>query len=176
MELLEQHFDTAFSAPNGIQKLRELILTLAMQGKLVPQDPSDAPTSQLLKEIEAEKRRLAKAGKIKAPKLLPEITPSDAPYALPQGWQWVRLGAVGNIFNGNSINASEKEAKYAGAKGLPYIATKDVGYGFDPLDYENGVCIPVGEDKFRVAHEGAVLICAEGGIAGKKGVLRDRDI
>lgn len=176
MELLEQHFDTAFSAPNGIQKLRELILTLAMQGKLVPQHRSDEPTSQLLKEIAAEKKRLAKEGKIKAPKPLPEITSSDAPYALPQGWQWVRLGAVGNIFNGNSINASEKEAKYAGAKGLPYIATKDVGYGFDPLDYGNGICIPVGEDKFRVAHEGAVLICAEGGSAGKKCGLTDRDI
>ena len=176
MELLEQHFDTAFSAPNGIQKLRELILTLATQGKLVPQDPSDAPASQLLKEIEAEKKRLTKEGKIKAPKQLPEITSSDAPYALPQGWQWVRLGSVGNIFNGNSINALEKEAKYAGAKGLPYIATKDVGYGFDPLDYENGICIPVGEDKFRVAHQNAVLICAEGGSAGKKCGLTDRDI
>jgi type I restriction enzyme, S subunit len=176
MELLEQHFDTAFSAANGIQKLRELILTLAMQGKLVPQHRSDAPASQLLKEIEAEKKRLAKEGKIKAPKPLPEITSSDAPYALPQGWQWVWLGSVGNIFNGNSINASEKEAKYAGAKGLPYIATKDVGYGFDPLDYENGIFIPVGEDKFRLAHEGAVLICAEGGSAGKKCGLTDRDI
>lgn len=176
MELLEQHFDTAFSAPNGIQKLRELILTLAMQGKLVPQDPRYAPTSQLLKDIDAEKKRLAKEGKIKAPKPLPEILPSDAPYALPQSWQWVRLGFVGNIFNGNSINSSEKEAKYAGAKGLPYIATKDVGYGFDPLDYENGICIPVREDKFRVAHEGAVLICAEGGSAGKKCGLTDRDI
>ena len=176
MELLEQHFDTAFSAPNGVQKLRELILTLAMQGKVVPQQPSDAPTSQLLKEIEAEKKRLAKEGKIKAPKPLPEITPGDAPYALPQGWRWVRLGSIGNIFNGNSINASEKEAKYAGAKGLPYIATKDVGYGFDPLDYENGICIPVGEDKFRLAHGGAVLICAEGGSAGKKCGLTDRDI
>ena len=176
MELLEQHFDTAFSAPNGIQKLRELILTLAMQGKLVPQDPRDAPTSQLLKKIDAEKKRLAKEGKIKAPKPLPEITSNDAPYMLSQGWQWVRLGSVGNIFNGNSINASEKEAKYAGAKGLPYIATKDVGYGFDPLDYENGIRIPVGEDKFRVAHESAVLICAVGGSAGKKCGLTDRDI
>lgn len=176
MELLEQHFDTAFSAPNGIQKLRELILTLAMQGKLVPQEPKDAPTSQLRKEIEAEKKRLAKEGKIKAPKPLPVISSSDEPYALPQGWHWVRLGSVGNIFNGNSINATEKEAKYAGAKGLPYIATKDVGYGFDPLDYENGICIPVGEDKFRVAREGAVLICAEGGSAGKKCGLTDRDI
>jgi type I restriction enzyme S subunit len=176
MELVEQHFDTAFSAPNGIQKLRELILTLAMQGKLVPQEARDVPASQLLKEIEAEKKRLAKEGKIKAPKPLPEITSSDAPYALPQDWQWVRLGSVGNIFNGNSINASEKEAKYAGAKGLPYIATKDVGYGFDPLDYENGICIPIGQDKFRLAHEGAVLICAEGGSAGKKCGLTDRDI
>ena len=68
MELLEQHFDTAFSAPNGVQKLRELILTLAMQGKLVPQDTRDSPASQLLKEIEVEKKQLAKAGKIKAPK------------------------------------------------------------------------------------------------------------
>ena len=175
-ELLERHFDTAFSAANGIQKLRELILTLAMQGKLVPQEPKDAPTSQLLKEIETEKKRLVKEGKIKAPKPLPVISSSDEPYALPQGWQWVRLGSVGNIFNGNSINATEKEAKYAGAKGLPYIATKDVGYGFDPLDYENGICIPVGENKFRVAHEGTVLICAEGGSAGKKCGLTDRDI
>lgn len=176
LDLLEQHFDAAFSAPNGIKKLRELILTLAMQGKLVAQDPSDPSASELLKEIEAEKKLLVKDGKIKAPKPLTEISSGDAPYALPQGWQWVRLGSVGNIFNGNSINASEKEAKYAGAKGLPYIATKDVGYGFDPLDYENGICIPVDEDKFRVAHEGAVLICAEGGSAGKKCGLTNRDI
>jgi type I restriction enzyme S subunit len=59
---------------------------------------------------------------------------------------------------------------------MPYIATKDVGYGFDPFDYENGICIPIGEDKFRVAHEGAVLICAEGGSAGKKCGMTDRDI
>jgi type I restriction enzyme S subunit len=176
MGFLEQHFDTAFSAPNGVQNLRELILTLAMQGKLVPQETRDSPASQLLKEIEVEKKQLAKAGKIRAPKPLQQITPGDASYALPTGWQWVRLGLVGNIFNGNSINASEKEAKYAGAKGLPYIATKDVGYGFDPLDYENGIRIPVSEEQFRVAHKGAVLICAEGGSAGKKCGLTDRDI
>lgn len=176
MEVLEQHFDTAFSAPDGIQKLRELILALAMLGKLVPQDQNDSPASELLKSIEAEKKRLVKERKLKAPKPLSEITASDAPYALPQGWQWVRLGVVGSIFNGNSINASEKESKYAGADGLPYIATKDVGYGFDPLDYDNGICIPLDEAKFRIAHKGAVLICAEGGSAGKKCGLTDRDI
>jgi type I restriction enzyme, S subunit len=92
MELLEQHFDTAFSAQNGIQKLRELILTLALQGRLVPQEPRDAPASQLLKEIEAEKKRLAKLGKIKAPKPLLEITAEDIPRHLPDGWVWVRNG------------------------------------------------------------------------------------
>lgn len=176
MELLEQHFDTAFAAPDGIKKLRELILTLAMQGKLVPQDPNDPPASQLLKKIETEKKRLVKECKIKAPKPLPEIKPVEVPYQLPEGWEWVRLGTVGNIFNGNSINAAEKDAKYAGAKGLPYIATKDVGYGLDLIDYENGICIPDGEEKFKVAHQGAVLICAEGGSAGKKCGSTDRDI
>lgn len=175
-ELLEQHFDTAFAAPDGIKKLRELILTLAMQGKLVPQDPNDPPASQLLKAIEAEKSRLWRDGKIKAPKPLPEITPKEMPYALPQGWKWVRLGAVGNIFNGNSINASEKDANYRGVEGTPYIATKDVGYGVEPLDYENGVFIPENQKQFRIARKGAVLICAEGGSAGRKCGITERDI
>lgn len=176
MDLLEQHFDTAFAAPDGIPRLRELILKLAMQGKLVPQDPNDSPASELLRSIEAEKKRLVKERKIKAPKTLPDITASDEPYSLPHGWQWVRLGAIGNIFNGNSINASEKESKYTGVEGLPYIATKDVGYGFDPLDYNNGIWIPPDEERFRITHQGAVLICAEGGSAGKKCGLTDRDI
>lgn len=175
-DLLEQHFETAFAAPDGVPRLRELILKLAMQGKLVPQDPNDSPASELLRSIDAEKKRLVRQREIKAPKTLPEVTASDEPYSLPHGWQWVRLGAIGNIFNGNSINASEKESKYAGVEGLPYIATKDVGYGFEPLDYDNGICIPPDEEKFRIAHQGAVLICAEGGSAGKKCGLTDRDI
>ena len=70
MELLEKHFDLAFTAPNGVQKLRELILTFAMQGKLVPQDPNDQPASELLKAIEAEKQRLAQTEEIKISKPL----------------------------------------------------------------------------------------------------------
>lgn len=50
MNLLEKHFDLAFAAPDGIQKLRELILTLAMQGKLVPQNPDDQPASTRRRE------------------------------------------------------------------------------------------------------------------------------
>jgi len=92
MKLLEKHFDTAFAAPNGIKKLRELILTLAMQGKLVPQDPNDQTARELLKEIAAEKKRLVKERKIKEPKPLPEIKPEEVPCELPKGWEWVRLG------------------------------------------------------------------------------------
>jgi type I restriction enzyme S subunit len=101
-ELLEQHFDTAFAAPNGIKKLRELILTLAMQGKLVPQDPSEQPASELLQEIEAEKQRLVEEGKIKKPKRLPPIREEEKPYALPQGWEWVRFGNIAVIERGGS--------------------------------------------------------------------------
>jgi type I restriction enzyme S subunit len=90
-QLLEQHFDTAFAAPDGIAKLRELILTLAMQGRLVEQDPNDLPASELLKEIQAEKEQLVKAGKIKKPKPLPPIKPEEMPYELPKGWEWVRI-------------------------------------------------------------------------------------
>jgi type I restriction enzyme, S subunit len=89
--LLEKHFDLAFSAPNGVQKLRALILTFAMQGKLVPQDPSDQPASELLKAIEAEKQRLVKEGKIKQPKSLPEIKLDEVPHTIPENWEWVRI-------------------------------------------------------------------------------------
>jgi type I restriction enzyme, S subunit len=92
MMLLERHFDAAFAAPDGIKKLRELILTLAMQGKLVPQDPNDEPASELLKAIEVEKQRLIKEGKIKQPKQLSDIKLEEMPYELSKGWEWIRLG------------------------------------------------------------------------------------
>jgi len=75
----------------GIKKLRELILELAVRGKLVPQDPSDEPASALLKKIETEKIKLVKEGKIKKQKPLPSITEEEKPFELPEGWKWVRL-------------------------------------------------------------------------------------
>lgn len=159
--LLEDYQSIA-DTPDAIARLRPFILELATRGQLVPQDPEDEPAAELLKQIASERARLRKA------KPLSEIARDEVPFTLPLGWLWVRLGTIGSIFNGNSINAAEKAAKYAGARGLPYIATKDVGYGLDPLDYENGIRIPIGEEKFKVAHQGAVLICAEGGSAGKK--------
>ena len=78
----------------GIKKLRELILELAVRGKLVPQDPNDEPASELLKRIAAEKAELVKQGKIKKQKPLPEISEDEKPFELPEGWEWVRLSDI----------------------------------------------------------------------------------
>lgn len=81
----------------GIKKLRELILELAVRGKLVEQDPSDEPASVLLDRIAKEKARLVKEGKIKKPKKLPEIAEEEKPFELPWNWSWVRLGNISQI-------------------------------------------------------------------------------
>ena len=90
------------TAPDGVAKLRELILTLAVQGKLLPQDPSDEPASVLLKKIRAEKDRLIAEGKIKRDKPLAEIAEEEKPFELPQGWAWVRFGDIAGIERGGS--------------------------------------------------------------------------
>lgn len=130
MELLKKYFDTAFAAPDGIKKLRELILTLAMQGKLVPQDQNDQPASKLLKEIENKKKQLFKEGKIKVPKTLSEIMPEETPYKLPKGWEWVRLGNISTKLTDGSHNPP----KDAGS-GFPMLSSQNVNYG--KIDFSN---------------------------------------
>ena len=92
--LLIEHFHLLAAGPGGVPKLRELILNLAVRGKLVPQDPSDEPASELLKRVQAEKARLVAEGKIKKDKPLPEIGEGEIPYELPQGWQWSRMADI----------------------------------------------------------------------------------
>ncbi|MDI7384709.1 restriction endonuclease subunit S [Cronobacter dublinensis] len=91
----------------GIKKLRELILELAVRGKLVPQDPNDEPASELLKRIAAEKAELVKQGKIKKQKPLPEISEDEKPFELPEGWEWVRLGDAVEVINGRAYKKNE---------------------------------------------------------------------
>ncbi len=95
MQVLEKYFDTAFDATDGIKKLRELILTLAMQGKIVPQDPNDQPASELLKGIEEEKQQLIKDGKIKKSKPLGQIQESEIPFEIPSNWKWRHIRDIG---------------------------------------------------------------------------------
>jgi len=93
-DLLEQHFDTAFAAPDGIAKLRELILTLAMQGKLVEQDPSDMPASELLEEIEEQARRMLDTRKVKYRDITENPDILEMQYAIPQTWIWTKFRDV----------------------------------------------------------------------------------
>ncbi|AWI81818.1 hypothetical protein CEW87_22170 [Parazoarcus communis] len=91
---LLQHFDRVAQAPGGVARLRELILTLAVQGKLVPQDPADEPASQLLERISAEKAQLVREWKIRKEKPLAAIAEEEKPFSLPAGWEWARFGEL----------------------------------------------------------------------------------
>ena len=100
----------------GIKKLRELILELAVRGKLVPQAPNDEPASVLLKRIQAEKAKLIAEDKIKKEKPLAPISEDEKPFELPKGWEWVRNHQLFQLRKGR-IPKSFNESRI----GLPYL-------------------------------------------------------
>ncbi|MDO6559404.1 restriction endonuclease subunit S [Paraglaciecola chathamensis] len=91
----------------GIIKLRELILELAVRGKLVPQDPNDEPASELLKKVAAEKAKLVEVGKIKGAKSLLEINDGDVIYNPPKGWTWSRMGDLAQFQKGYAFKSKD---------------------------------------------------------------------
>ena len=115
------NFGHLADAPNGVRKLRELILQLAVQGKLVPQDPNDEPASVLLENIETAKERLVSEGRIKLPKTLPPISEDGVPFELPRAWEWCRFGALGLI--GSSSRVHKKDWK---SKGVPFLRAREI--------------------------------------------------
>jgi len=111
---------------HGIKKLRELILELAVRGKLMPQDPTDEPACVLLEKIAKEKTRLVKEGKIKKQKKLPKINEDEEPFELPNGWQWVRLQDVSTYIQRG------KGPKYANHGKVQVVSQKCIQWsGFD---------------------------------------------
>ena len=140
--MLLSNLDLLATAPGGVTRLRELILTLAVQGKLVPQDPADEPASRLLLKIRAEKDRLIAEGKIKRDKPLAAIAEGEKPFGLPVGWEWVRMGEVVEVFDSLRKPVTKEDRQpgpypYYGASGIvDYVSA----YIFDePL-------VLVGED------------------------------
>lgn len=89
----------------GIKKLRELILELAVRGKLVPQNSGDETASTLLKKIEIEKNRLIKTKSIKASKIQGSIT--EIPFEVPKNWEWCFLYDLGRIVGGGTPKSGE---------------------------------------------------------------------
>jgi len=121
---LVRHFDLIAQASGGVARLRELILTLAVQGKLVPQDPSDEPASELLKKIKAEKDRLIAEGKIKRDKPLAEIADEEKPFELPEGWEWVRLNSLLQKIGAGSTPLGGKEVYVS--TGVKFLRSQNV--------------------------------------------------
>ncbi|EPQ8265291.1 restriction endonuclease subunit S [Vibrio alginolyticus] len=112
----------------GVKKLRELILELAVRGKLVPQDPSDEPASVLLERIAEEKAQLVKEKKIKKQKKLEAINDEEQSFERPQGWAIARLGSLCTKLTDGSHNP----AKDAGS-GYPMFSSQNVH--FRSLDF-----------------------------------------
>ena len=105
--VLSEHLPLLASAPEGIQKLRGLILELAVRGKLVPQDPDDEPASELLKRISLERARLEVSTPRKKGGQTPHVRESERPFALPDGWEWSRIGELSSVVRGVSYDKSQ---------------------------------------------------------------------
>ena len=125
------------------QQLKNSILQMAVQGKLVPQDPNDEPASVLLKRIRAEKEALIKAGKIKKeknPSVIfrgadnlpyekvgknePMCIADEVPFDIPDTWEWVRLGSVLSV-----ISDGTHKTPYYVSDGVPFLSVQNISSG-----------------------------------------------
>jgi type I restriction enzyme S subunit len=122
--LLTGNLPQLAGAPNGIKKLRELILELAVRGVLVPQDPSDEPASGLLKRIAEEKTRLVEEGRIRKQKPLAKIAEEEKPFAMPANWEWVRLDALLTKIGAGSTPLGGKQAYVA--NGVKFLRSQNI--------------------------------------------------
>ena len=93
------------------QELKNSILQLAIQGKLVEQRPEEGTAQELFAQIQAEKQRLIEAGKIKKEKPLPEIAEDEKPFEIPEGWRWTRLVEFATLYNGRAYKQNELLSK-----------------------------------------------------------------
>lgn len=105
-------YDVAYSKVEELNKkfpedMQKSILQYAIQGKLVEQKEEDGTAEDLYKQIQEEKKKLIKEGKIKKTKALPEITEDEIPFDIPENWKWVRFGEMVNFNMGKTPPRSE---------------------------------------------------------------------
>ncbi|WP_027595059.1 restriction endonuclease subunit S [Pseudomonas sp. LAIL14HWK12:I7] len=131
---LAEHFHTLFTTESSIDALKQTLLQLAVMGKLVPQNPSDEPASELLKRIAEEKARLVTEGKLRKPKARLEISEEEMAFSLPRGWQWVRKADVFNFLNGYAF-----KSEWFQQKGIRLLRNINVAHG--EVDWEESACI-----------------------------------
>ena len=155
------------------QDLKNSILQLAVQGKLVPQDPSDEPASELLKRIQAEKAKLIKDGKIKKEKPLPAIADEEKPFDIPDSWAWARLGDYClDAFSGKSPVYSKTPTQYFI---IGQAANQQSGLDYSQLKYTTSDFWKSMEEKYFLL-EGDVLLNTLGnGTLGRAGIIDKLD-
>jgi len=155
----------------GIKKLRELILELAVRGKLVPQDPNDEPASVLLEKIAAEKAQLIKDKKIKKPKVLPEIVEDEVLFNIPDQWCWIRFGNIAQHNSGKTLDKGRNSGNP-----YPYLTTSNLYWGKFDLKNVREMLIEDEQLEKCTAKKNDLLNC-EGGEAGRAAVWeKDIDI
>ena len=177
------------------EKLKKSVLQYAIEGKLVAQDEAEGTAEVLLLQIQKEKQKLYEENKLKKKDLEHSTIfkaednkyyekigkniiciDEEIPFEIPKNWRWVRMGQIANLYTGNSINEQEKKTQYMNTEGVPYIGTKDIGFDGKVL-YQNGVAIPKKHlSLFKKAYSNSILICIEGGSAGRKITLIDKTV
>jgi type I restriction enzyme S subunit len=132
LETFFENFDLLTDAPNAATKLRELVLQLAVRGKLVERDSDDEPASELLERIQQNKQELIDRGELKRAKSLPVIQEEELPYKLSEGWHWERLANLARFIDYRGKTPPKTD------RGIRLITAKNVRMGYvdyDPEEY-----------------------------------------
>lgn len=140
------------------QDLKNSILQLAVQGKLVPQDPNDEPASELLKRIRAEKAKLIAEGKIKKEKPLPLISDEEKPFVIPDSWEWVHFEHIGEFLSGYTPNPNQLSS----VGNIPYFKISDMNKPENSRYMIQTECF-LNEDSVRTYRKGSIIYPKNGG-------------
>ncbi len=151
------------------QDLKSSILQRAIEGKLVPQRKEEGTAKELLAEIRAEKARLIKEKKIKKSKPLPEITDEEKPFDIPDSWEWVRLGELGEWCSG--ATPSRQHPEYFGGN-IPWLKTGDLNDGYIKKVPESITNEGFQHSSTKINPIGSVLIAMYGATIGRLGILQ----
>lgn len=150
------------------QDLKNSILQLAIQGKLVEQREEEGTVKELFEKIQAEKKQLIKEGKIKKQKEMPEIQEEEIPFDIPESWEWVRVGDIGSWSAG--ATPSRSNPKYYGGD-IPWLKTGDLndGYIMEVPEFISEEALE--KTSVRLNPIGSVLMAMYGATIGKLGIL-----
>lgn len=160
-----ENFDVLFTTEYSIEQLKQTVLQLAVMGKLVKQDPSDEPASELLKKIADEKAKLIKEGKIKKSKPLPEIDPTKVPFEIPENWAWARFSELGEFGRGKSKHRPRNDPALFNPPIYPLIQTGEVARAKNIIREYHSKYSEIGLAQSRMWSEGTLCITIAANIA-----------